>query len=53
MILKKVIEVVKEIPSGADPKKWFEEGWVEVKKERPKAKPKPKVKKKKVVKKKK
>ena len=35
MILKKVIEVVKEIPSGADPKQWFENGWVEVKKERP------------------
>lgn len=38
MILKKVIEVIKEIPSEADPKKWFEEGWVEVKKERPRAK---------------
>ena len=42
MILKKMVEIIKEIPSEANPKKWLENGWVEVVNERWASKPKPK-----------
>tara|TARA_B100000424_G_C22785384_1_gene422058 strand:+ start:231 stop:365 length:135 start_codon:yes stop_codon:yes gene_type:complete len=44
MKIKKTIEIVKEIPSDANPKQWLDNGWTEVKKV-VKAKPKKKAKK--------
>tara|TARA_R100000278_G_C5470796_1_gene164389 strand:+ start:183 stop:341 length:159 start_codon:yes stop_codon:yes gene_type:complete len=47
MIIKKTIVITKEIPHDADMKKWMDDGWVEVVKERPKkVKPKKTAKKK-------
>tara|TARA_R100000773_G_C4218880_1_gene117417 strand:+ start:1915 stop:2076 length:162 start_codon:yes stop_codon:yes gene_type:complete len=53
MIFKKTIEIVKEVPHDADKKKWIENGWVEVVKEKPVPKQKPKSKPKKKASKKK